>query len=68
MTDERRRIIRAVEDSMKPCPFCGQKPRLLNDWGRWLVDCDNHECGLLVRTPSYGSPEGAVAKWNDRKG
>ena len=52
---------------IKPCPFCGRKPRWhaqLRVWGEW--QCRNPKCYLFGMTGNYGTKAYMTAAWNTR--
>ena len=52
---------------LKPCPFCGGKPRLIDLGIRgYAVGCDNIKCNLFVETYKYDRRCDAVRVWNHR--
>ena len=56
-----------------PCPFCGEPPRVVEDWdweksiNGYLIACYNDDCGVEVYVFDY-ELDLAVATWNERKG
>ena len=59
--------IKAYEEQLKPCPFCGEKPFLEQDSvGNWFVGCENIACECMPTTDSYKDPIYAVNGWNKR--
>ena len=64
----REEELRAYEDKLKPCPFCGKKVKLYvsaNGKG-YNVSCSNAECRILVITEAVDSPKEAIKVWNKR--
>ena len=58
---------------LKPCPFCGTRPRGASkykcrdeDW--YCVKCPSLDCVVIPVTSSYLSAEAAREAWNTRKG
>ena len=62
--------IKAYEEQLKPCPFCGSNARIKNGFGWWWVGCANSrdKCKVTCHTYQYESPEEAVEAWNKRGG
>lgn len=62
--------IKAYEEQIKPCPFCGGKARLYNRLGLWWVSCASlrDECESECRTRVFDLPDMAVKAWNKRGG
>ena len=53
---------RAKRKGLLPCPHCGGKAGLYEDWiGSWCVQCDR--CGA---TTLKGSQEEVIRRWNRR--
>ena len=60
--------LKAYEEWLKPCPFCGKKVKLYvsaNGKG-YNASCRNTECRILVITEAFDSPEEAIRVWNKR--
>lgn len=53
---------------LKPCPFCGGKPRFWNWKSEWAVECCNDYCCVLPETEICDTKEAAVEIWNRRVG
>ena len=62
---------------LKPCPFCGNMPRLIKDIryprpkcearDAWEIVCDNWDCPIYHADTRYSlSKEEAIEKWNRR--
>lgn len=62
--------IKAYEEQLKPCPFCGKATKLyVSANGRgYNVSCRNTECRILVITEAFDSPDKAIEVWNKRGG
>lgn len=59
--------MRSAEAEVKPCPFCGQMPRLMPFGAdRWTVSCEAILCFVQPTTPGETSEALAVAAWNTR--
>ena len=56
---------------LKPCPWCGETPRLVGGHGCWQVKCGlglNERCPcLLLEMRCSPTRKLAIAKWNTRK-
>lgn len=56
---------------MKPCPFCGNEPRIIDDSSerpyRWIVRCGNGNggCRVIVEAIAPTKYE-AIERWNRR--
>ncbi len=60
--------LKAYEEQLKPCPFCGKKVKLYvcaNGKG-YNASCRNTECRILVITEAFVSPEETIKVWNKR--
>ena len=62
--------IKAYEEQLKPCPFCGGKARLYIRLGLWWVSCttSREECEVDCHTRVCDLPDMAVKIWNKRGG
>ena len=59
--------IKALEQELIPCPWCGKKPKLRRG-AYWWIRCDNSKCPISPETRyTYHSPEEAVKIWNSMK-
>lgn len=58
-----------TEIKLKPCPFCGKKPKTLtSEFGkRHNIECRNPDCHCTVFASGTTKEEAAV-KWNRRAG
>lgn len=59
------------ERGMKPCPFCGEAPRLMRITGGpngYVVACMSGNCPSRPATPSEPLKEAAIGRWNSRRG
>ena len=56
-------------DDLKPCPFCGNIPRVYQcSDDQWFVDCgDDGTCHVFVYAHDYSNREEAVKRWNTRQ-
>lgn len=52
---------------LKPCPFCGKKPRLwgASPFGPYYVTCENRKCKVFVDCAA-DTREQVVEAWNTR--
>jgi hypothetical protein len=55
---------------LKPCPFCGRKPKIMRrdvapGIGLWSVYCASSVCPVAART-NASKIEVAVSNWNTR--
>ena len=61
-------------ENLKPCPFCGRKPRLIkakvadvfNPEFRYMVKCENGFCRVRPQTDLAEFREFVVKVWNRR--
>lgn len=59
---------------IKPCPFCGEKPKELYDTSEWwpkdkkeyTVKCANKNCLIFPSTMGYEDRKQAIRAWNRR--
>jgi len=63
--------ILTINETLKPCPFCGVEARLLEgktDFGlqAFRVSCSNHNCSVSAYTVDFTSEKAAIAAWNKR--
>lgn len=60
--------LKAYEEQLNPCPFCGGKAKLYNRFGWWYVACRSLRdiCKVDCSTIMFDSPEEAVKVWNKR--
>lgn len=60
--------LKPLNDSLKPCPFCGCGNAYLQNGdvdGAREVICESVKCG--ARGPDRSSDEAAAAAWNERR-
>lgn len=58
--------LKAYEEQLKPCPFCGKKATIYQDeWGFNLISCHNTDCPIEPCTTKRDI-EQAVKDWNTR--
>lgn len=61
-----------VVERLKPCPFCGQKPKLLGHVGEanrtsfFAIRCVNLKCPASCVAVMDKESDKAAAKWNTR--
>ena len=61
--------IKAYEEQLKPCPFCGGKATLCELRYGFNVKCLNHlDCSVLVVSNITDEPEETIEIWNKRGG
>ena len=55
---------------LKPCPFCGNKARLVChiEIGCYDVHCENCNCPCYLLERNYTDMQTAIAAWNRREG
>lgn len=51
---------------LKPCPFCGGEPRLVEEISLAKVACMNRGCDVEPETPWFWSVDEAAEAWNTR--
>ena len=51
---------------LKPCPFCGEEPKVIEDISVSWVVCDNSDCVVYARTLLKKTREEAIEAWNTR--
>lgn len=60
----------AAQPALKPCPFCGEKPRLWDSFEGWKVSCWNTDpdtgCGVQPQTEGHKTQEAAIEVWERR--
>ncbi len=60
----------ASKPKLKPCPFCGCRPKVNPPgWGvyGYYVMCEAMRCKVNPCTDSFPTREKAIAAWNRRK-
>lgn len=64
-----------MTNKLKPCPFCGGKAELFNEFSRrgeevFFVQCKNlwKGCKALAFTLDYFTAQEAIEAWNRRAG
>ena len=55
-----------MKNKLKPCPFCGEKPKRIieGEYKRFL--CNNFDCWIKPRTDWYADELTAIEAWNRR--
>lgn len=51
---------------LKPCPFCGGEPRLVEEISLAKIACMNRGCEVEPETPWFWSVDEAAEAWNTR--
>ena len=54
-----------MSEKLKPCPFCGQIPKVLGKF-YFCISCENPDCMKKPETRYYHEIENAVIAWNKR--
>jgi hypothetical protein len=54
-----------VEEELKPCPFCGENPRVHLEWGVPMIMCSTLGCVSLMDIDSPFLDE-VAERWNTR--
>ena len=58
-----------MTEELKPCPFCGRQPALLQNFKKtgYFVVCNNHGlCVIRPETYDYPTADEAIDAWNTR--
>lgn len=55
-----------MTNEIKPCPFCGEKPKVVKDISVSWVVCDNENCMVYARTLLKKTRREAIETWNTR--
>ena len=55
-----------MSEKLKPCPFCGKKPQLIDAGIYYYVNCFNELCKISPCTQEHDTPEDAINEWNSR--
>lgn len=60
--------LKAYEEQLKPCPFCGGKATFHECLGMSAFEafCSNENCQVTPITDYYTNPEEAIKAWNKR--
>ena len=62
-------VIETMTEKLKPCPFCGGEPQLVQGYGAysftWYVECHGEDCAVTPDTSGHGR-DNAIARWNRR--
>lgn len=60
--------LQALEESLKPCPFCGGPAELLSSIdGKFdLATCEDRDCTGRSSAMKAGGAKAAAARWNKR--
>ena len=57
---------------LKPCPFCGTKSAVLNEYtamsghSYYYIECRNKKCNINPVTHNFGTEEEAIKAWDTR--
>lgn len=54
-------------EKLKPCPFCGGEPEILEISYYTYVKCMNAKCAINPITPGYLDADRTVHEWNKRE-
>ena len=54
------------QPELKPCPFCGKIPQLIDAGTYYYVCCFNELCKIRPCTSEKNAPEEAISAWNTR--
>lgn len=52
---------------LKPCPWCGSEPRVLQYGNSGVISCMNHKCKMAPQTPLKQNVAELVYIWNNRE-
>ena len=55
-----------MNSELKPCPFCGEQPKVVEDVSVSWVVCDNENCMVYARTLLKKTRGEAIEVWNRR--
>ena len=55
-----------MPNELKPCPFCGEKPKVCKYGIEWCIECHSDTCWIVPETGLCESLEEAIQKWNRR--
>lgn len=61
-------VDRNVRTELLPCPFCGELPRVIEEFNRTLIHCNSSDCYVHPSVDSYSPAELLQAEemWNRR--
>ena len=51
---------------LKPCPFCGEIPKIYKRVHFFVVECHNTKCQVMPETRIMDTKEKAAEAWNRR--
>ena len=57
---------KVMNEKLKPCPFCGEEPQLIDAGTYYFVHCFNELCEISPFTQEHDTPEDAINEWNSR--
>ena len=52
---------------LKPCPFCGSEPQIIDDRDEIIIECANVDCQVLCETQNAETMCDAIRAWNTRE-
>lgn len=58
-----------TQNCIKPCPFCGEVPKLRyigGDIKKWVIDCTNYKCKIQPSTDYHRLKYIIIREWNNR--
>lgn len=56
----------ALNDTLRPCPFCGHAPELSKFMKIFTVRCSNDDCAMLCEA-SGTNVQVVIDRWNRRR-
>lgn len=54
------------DDFPKPCPWCGEEPKVDRFYDMYLVTCMNYDCPVMPLTKPMRTERHAIYVWNRR--
>jgi hypothetical protein len=55
-----------MDEEIKPCPWCGEEPRVDRFYDMYLVTCMNYVCPVMPHTKPTCTEGRAIYVWNRR--
>lgn len=55
-----------IKMKLKPCPFCGSEPQIIDDRDEIIIECANADCQVLCETQNVETMCDAIRAWNTR--